>query len=88
MAQRYIYVGTDILAARGALAIYLNFQGFWCLTDLTQLDRSVVPPDVIEELESNCAITTNSYVHSIYGVVAGTMLVVVGFMRKRNANAS
>jgi hypothetical protein len=85
---RYLYVGIIVLAVSGAVAIYLNFQGARCLTSLAQLDRSVVPPSLVEEMEKNCAITTNSYVYSIYGVVAGIALVVIGFMRKRKDNAS
>ena len=87
-ASKYLYSGVVILAASGAVAIYLNFQGFRCLTDLDRLDTSVVPPGVIEEMERNCAIITNSYVYSIYGVVAGAVLVVAGFMKKRKDNAS
>ena len=77
-----------ILAASGAIAIYLNFQGFRCLTELGQLDRSIVPPEIVEGMERNCAITTNSYVYSIYGVVSGIVLIVAGFMKKRKDNVS
>ena len=87
-AARYLYVGIVVLSASGAIAIYLNFHGARCLTALAQLDRSVVPPELVEETERNCAITTNSYVYSIYGVVAGIVLVVIGFMRKRKDNVS
>lgn len=87
-AGKYLYSGIVILAASGAVAIYLNFQGFRCLTELDQLDRTIVPPEVVEGMEGNCAITTNSYVYSIYGVVAGIVLIVAGFMKKRKDNAS
>ena len=87
-AQKYLYIGTVIVVASGAIAIYLNFQGARCLSVLAQLDRSVVPPDLTDELERNCAITTNSYVYSLYGVVAGMVLVVMGFTKKRKNNAS
>lgn len=87
-AGRYLYVGAIIVAVSGAIAIYLNFQGVRCLSDLARLDRSVVPPEPVEELERNCAVVTNSYVYSIYGVVAGILLVVVGFMKKRKSKVS
>ncbi|HEU4606277.1 MAG TPA: hypothetical protein VFS46_08585 [Nitrososphaera sp.] len=87
-ASKYLYVGMIILAASGAAAIYLNFQGVQCLTNLAQIDRSVVPPELLEEMERNCAVVTNSYVYSIYAVAAGIVLVVVGFMKKRKDNAS
>jgi hypothetical protein len=54
----------------------------------SQFDRTVVPPDQIEEFEESCAITTNSYVYSIYGIVVGIVLVIVGFMKKRSGNSS
>jgi hypothetical protein len=87
-AGRYLNVGAIILAASGAIAIYLNFQGARCLTDIARLDRSVAPPGLVEEMERNCAVVTNSYVYSIYAVVAGSVLVAVGFMKKRKGNAS
>lgn len=85
---RYLYVGMIILAVSGAIAIYLYFEGIRCLTVLSQLDVIVIPPNQIEELEVSCAITTNSYVYSIYGLIAGIILVVVGFMKKRRGNSS
>lgn len=87
-ASKYLNIGAIILAVSGAVAIYLNFQGARCLSDIARLDRSVVPPELVEELERNCSIVTNSYVYSIYGVVAGIMLVVAGFVKKRKDNAS
>jgi len=85
--QKYLYIGAVIVAASSAIVTYLNFQGARCLSVLAELDRSVVPPDLAEELERNCAITTNSYVYSLYGVVAGIVLVMMGFMKRKN-NAS
>ncbi|AFU58366.1 MAG: hypothetical protein QXX64_03415 [Nitrososphaera sp.] len=87
-ARRYLYVGVIILSVSGAIAIYLNFQGVRCLSDLALVDRSVLAPTQLEEMERNCSIVTNSYVYSVYGVVAGIMLVVIGFMRKRKGNVS
>jgi len=87
-ARKYLYTGAVILAVSGVVAIYLNFQGVKCLTDLARPDRSVVPPELFEEMERNCSIVTNSYVYSVYGVIAGIVLVVVGFMKKRKDNTS
>jgi hypothetical protein len=86
--RRYLYVRAAILAVMGAVAIYLNFQGFRCLSDLARVDSSVIEPNQLEELEKNCSIITNSYVYSVYGVIAGIVLVVTGFMRKRKGNVS
>jgi hypothetical protein len=85
---KYLHFGIVILVASAAIATYLNFQGAKCLTDIARLDRSVVSAEQVDELERNCAITTNSYVYSIYGIVGGIILVVIGFMKKRKTDAS
>lgn len=82
---KYIYIGAITLAASGAVAIYLNFQGFRCLSDLVQVDRSVLTSDQLEEMESRCAIITNSYVYSVYGIIIGIILIVIGLVKKRKA---
>jgi hypothetical protein len=82
-ARKYLYVGAIILSVSGAIAVYLNFQGVKCLSDLALVDRSVLMPAQLEEMERNCSIVTNSYVYSVYGVIAGIVLIVIGFMRKR-----
>lgn len=87
-AAKYLHIGIIVIAASGAISIYLNFQGARCLTDITRLDRAVVPAELVNELERNCAIITNSYVYSIYSIVAGIVLVIIGFMKKRKNDAS
>ena len=87
-AARYSYIGTVILAGSGVIAVYLNFQGIRCLSDLSLADKSVLTPGQLEEIERNCAIVTNSYVYSVYGIVAGILLVVIGFMKRRKGNVS
>jgi hypothetical protein len=87
-AGKYLYIGAIILAVSGAIAIYLNFQGVRCLSDLALVDKSIFAPEQLQEMERNCSIVTNSYVYSVYGVAAGIVLVVVGFMKKRKDNVS
>jgi hypothetical protein len=87
-ASRYLYVGISVLVVAGATAGYLNFQGVACLTDLARIDRSVAPGGLLEEMERNCALVTNSYVYSLYAVAAGVILVIAGYMKKRKGNAS
>jgi len=82
-----MYTGAIMLAISGAIAIYLNFQSYKCLNDLRTADRSVMPGQ-LEELDRNCSITTNSYVYSVYGVVAGIVVLVAGLVKKRKGNAS
>jgi hypothetical protein len=78
---KYIYVGAITLAASGGAAIYLNFQGVKCLSDLAQVDTSILTAEHLEEMERNCAIITNSYVYSIYGIIIGIILVVIGVIK-------
>ena len=87
-ATRYLRVGAMVLTVSGAIAIYLNFQGYRCLSDLARIDSSVLTPRQLEEMENNCSIITNSYVYSIYGVIAGIVLVIMGYVRKRKGNVS
>jgi hypothetical protein len=87
-ARRYTYTGAIILAISGAIAIYFNFQGVRCLSDLALVDRSITAPGHLQEMERNCSIVTNSYVYSIYGAVAGIVLVVVGLVKKGKGNVS
>jgi hypothetical protein len=80
--KKYIYIGTITLAASGAAAIYLNFQGVKCLSDLVQVDRSVLTSERLEQMERNCFIITNSYVYSLYGIIVGIILIVIGLVKK------
>ncbi|HYY40016.1 MAG TPA: hypothetical protein VE692_02085, partial [Nitrososphaera sp.] len=70
-------------AASGAAAIYLNFQGIRCLSDLAQVDRTVFSAERLEEMERNCSIITNSYVYSVYGVIVGIILILIGLVKNR-----
>ena len=83
--KKYMYIGAITLAASGAAAIYLNFQGFKCLSDLAQVDRSLLTPERLEEMERNCSIITNSYVYSVYGIIIGIILIVIGLLKKRKS---
>jgi uncharacterized membrane protein len=82
---RYLYIGAITLAASGAVAVYLNFQAVKCLSDLSQVDRSVITLEHLEEMEENCSIITNSYVYSVYGVIIGITLMVIGLVKKRKS---
>jgi uncharacterized membrane protein len=82
---KYIYVGAITLAASGGAAIYLNFQGVKCLSDLAESDRSTLTAEHLEEMEKNCFIITNSYVYSIYGIIIGIVLIVIGIAKNRKS---
>jgi hypothetical protein len=82
---KYLYIGAITLAASGAVAIYLNFQAVKCMSDLAQVDRSAITLEHLEEMEENCSIITNSYVYSVYGVIVGITLIVIGLVKKRKS---
>lgn len=82
---KYIYVGAITLAASGGAAIYLNFQGVKCLSDLVQVDRSILTAEQLEKMESNCFIITNSYVYSVYGIIIGIILIIIGVVKSRKS---
>jgi hypothetical protein len=83
MQSKYLLVGIALAAVGGALATYLNMQGVACLTQLANIDRAAFPSAEFEQLESNCAIVTNSYVYSLFAVVAGVIVLAVGRFKKR-----
>ncbi len=82
-SQRYLQVGAILVGISGAADIYLNFQGIACLTDLAREDSSTIMTDRLDELQRNCFIITNSYVYSIFGVIIGITLIVLGYLKKR-----
>ncbi|MDP8886217.1 MAG: hypothetical protein M3M91_00340 [Thermoproteota archaeon] len=53
------------------------------MSDLAQIDRSILTAEHLEEMERNCAIITNSYVYSVYGIIIGVILLVIGIIKSR-----
>jgi hypothetical protein len=82
-----MYIGAITLAASGATAIYLNFQGIKCLSDLAQLERTttVFGTERLGEMERNCTIITNSYVYSVYAIIVGIILIAIGIVKRRSS---
>lgn len=78
-----MYIGAITLAASGATALYLNFQGIKCSSGLAQGDRTIFSADRLEEMERDCSIITNSYVYSIYGIIVGVILIAIALVKKR-----
>ena len=86
--DRYLHVGTIVLAISGAAAIYLNSQGVACLTALRDAGDQVISPQRLDEMERDCFIVTNSYVYSLFGVIAGIIMIIMWFAKKRKADSS
>lgn len=72
-----------MVALSGSAAIVLNVLGAACLTQLARIDRSSIMTESVDELERNCFIITNSYVYSLFGVVAGAILLVYWYKKNK-----
>ncbi|AIF83624.1 hypothetical protein NTE_01561 [Candidatus Nitrososphaera evergladensis SR1] len=86
MQAKYLVTGIALVAVGGGLALFLNFQGYSCLSQLARIDRSTYPPAALDELERNCFIVTNSYVYSLFAVVAGAIVLAVGYKKSKSDN--
>ena len=72
-----------MLVAGGVAAVLLNIQGASCLTQLARVDRSAFPSGVIEQMEQDCFVITNSYVYSLFAAVAGAVVLGYGYFKRR-----
>ena len=88
--NRYYTIGSFILIINAILSIYLNFQSYNCLTKLSEYYNSQVEINpqntTIVDLQRNCFIITNSYVFSIFGVIIGVIIILIGYWKKRKLN--
>ena len=88
--NRYYTVGSCILIISAILSIYLNFQSFNCLTELSEYYNSQIRTDsqnnIFIDLQRNCFIITNSYVFAVFGVIIGIIIIIIGHWKKRKLN--
>ena len=88
--NRYYTVGSCILIISAILSIYLNFQSFNCLTELSEYYNSQIRTDsqnnIFIDLQRNCFIITNSYVFAVFGVIIGIITIIIGYWKKRKLN--
>ena len=88
--NRYYTVGSCILIINAILSIYLNFQSFNCLTELSEYYNSQIRTDsqnnIFIDLQRNCFIITNSYVFAVFGVIIGIIIIIIGHWKKRKLN--
>jgi hypothetical protein len=80
--KRYLQVGLIVTAASGISAAYLNVAGVKCLSSLNSMQSTPISPNDIEGEREACFIITNAYVYSLFGVVAGVLILVL-WARKR-----
>lgn len=93
-SRRYKYytIGSFILIISTILSIYLYFQSFNCLTELSQYYNSqdeidnqnnTIIDQTISNMHRNCFIITNSYVFSLFGVIIGIIIIIIGFWKRK-----
>lgn len=93
-SRRYKYytIGSFILIISTILSIYLYFQSFNCLTELSQYYNSqdeidnqnnTIIDQPISNMQRNCFIITNSYVFSLFGVIIGIIIIIIGFWKRK-----
>ena len=79
-----------MLTISAILSLFLNFQSFNCLTKLSEYYNSPIEIDpqnnTTIDLQRNCFIITNSYVFSVFGIIIGVIILIVGYWKKRKIN--
>jgi hypothetical protein len=83
--NKYLKIGLLLLVASSIIAIYLNNEGFNCLSKLTRKEvDSFHKNDKLEELAGYCFFITNSYVYSLFGMAGGAIIITVWYCKYRN----
>jgi hypothetical protein len=76
-----------MLTISAILTLFLNFQSFNCLTKLSEYYNSPLEIDpqnnTTIDLQRNCFIITNSYVFSVFGIIIGVIILIVGYWKKK-----
>jgi hypothetical protein len=76
-----------MLTISAILSLFLNFQSFNCLTKLSEYYNSPLEIDpqnnTTIDLQRNCFIITNSYVFSVFGIIIGVIILIVGYWKKK-----
>ena len=80
--NKFLKTGVLLVVVAGLLAVYLNIEGFNCLSKLSR-EESALLTENLQELERNCFIITNSYVYALFGVVIGIILIFIWYNRHR-----
>jgi hypothetical protein len=85
IGNKYLKIGLLLLVTSGIMAIYLNNEGFNCLSKLNKKEiNSSYPAETLEGLARYCFFVTNSYVYSLFGIVIGAMIITVWYSKYRN----
>jgi hypothetical protein len=84
--NKYLKIGLLLLVASGIMAIYLNNEGFNCLSKLSKNGKGSFDDEskAVEEARWYCFFITNSYVYSLFGVLIGAIIIIVWYLKYRN----
>ena len=82
--NRYLKVGLSLVVIGAILAVYLNNEGVKCLSDLNRSRNMSSDNTQLERLKGNCFFITNSYVYSLFGLVIGSLIIIVWYSKYRN----
>jgi hypothetical protein len=76
-----------MLIISAILSLFLNFESFNCLTKLSEYYNSPLEIDpqnnTTIDLQRNCFIITNSYVFSVFGIIIGVIILIIGYWKKK-----
>ena len=76
-----------MLIISAILSLFFNSQSFNCLTKLSEYYNSPLEIDpqnnTTIDLQRNCFIITNSYVFSVFGIIIGVIILIVGYWKKK-----
>jgi hypothetical protein len=84
--NKYLKIGLLLLVISGIAAIYLNNEGFNCLSKLNrkEVDSFQTADETSEGLAGYCFFVTNSYVYSLFGIIIGALIITVWYCKYRN----
>ena len=78
----YLKVGLSLVVTGAILAVYLNNEGVKCLSDLNRSGNT--SSDNTQRLKGICFFITNSYVYSLFGLIIGSLIIIVWYSKYRN----
>ena len=80
--NNYLKIGLLLLVASGIIAIYLNNEGFNCLSKLNrrEVDSFHAAGEISEGLAGYCFFVTNSYVYSLFGIIIGASIIAFWYV--------
>jgi hypothetical protein len=83
--NRYLKIGLILLIASAVMAIYLNNEGINCLSELGRIrNMSLDSSQELEQLKGYCFFITNAYVYSLFGLIIGSLIIIVWYSKYRN----